>query len=259
MDVSRFPIPMGGVPCGSVNAYLVGDDPALLVDPGGRTDALDAAVAERNVVAVAATHTHADHVGALAHYAAETGATVYARRWFADRFRRASGVDPDRTLLEGDAIPLGEESIAVLDTPGHTTGHLSFVAPEGILCGDLAVVEGSVAVLAPEGDMRAYLTALRRLHARNPPALFPGHGPVADDPRATLERLIAHRDRRERRVAAAVAAGARELPEVLDRAYEKDLTGVRSMARATVRAHLEKLAVEGEIEWDGRRAAPGPG
>lgn len=253
MDVTRFPVPMGGVPAGSVNAYLVGDDPAMLVDPGSRTADLDAAVADRTVAAIAVTHTHGDHVGALAHYAAETDATVYARRWREDRFRQATGVDPDRTVIEGDAIPLGEEMIPVLDTPGHTTGHLSFELAEGILCGDLAVAEGSVAVLAPEGDMRAYLTALRRLHARDPPALFPGHGPVIDEPRATLERLIDHRDDREDRVAEAVASGARDLSTILDRAYDKDISAVRSMARATVRAHLEKLDVEGEIVWNRRR------
>jgi glyoxylase-like metal-dependent hydrolase (beta-lactamase superfamily II) len=257
MEVSRFPIEMPGVPAGSVNAYVVGESPGLLVDPGGWTPALDDAVAARDVDAIAVTHTHPDHVGALAEYAEETDATVHARRWHADRFRGATGVTPDATLGEGDAVEVGTDdgdtvSVGAVETPGHAVDHLAFETPAGTLCGDLAVREGSLAVTVPGGDMRAYLTALRRLHARDPPALFPGHGPVIDDPRATLERLIRHRKRREERVVAAVENGASRLETVVDGAYEKDLTGVRSMARGTVQAHLRKLDAEGRLRWDER-------
>jgi hypothetical protein len=80
--------------------------------------------------------------------------------------------------------------------------------------------------------------------------LLPGHGPVIEAPRATVERLIVHRLDRERRVLAAVEGGARTVAAVCDRAYGKDLTGVRDLAEATVRAHLEKLAVEGRVRYD---------
>lgn len=255
MELSRCPIEMGGVPGGAVNAYVVGESPALLVDPGGRTSELDAAVAEREVGAIAVTHTHPDHVGSLAGYAERTGATVYARRWHEARFERATGVAPDATLAEGERIEVGTAdgdtvSVSAIETPGHATDHLAFETPAGTLCGDLAVLEGSLAVTVPGGDMRAYLTALRRLHARDPPTLFPGHGPVIDDPRATLERLIRHRTTREERVVAAVENGAERLETIVDGAYEKDLTGVRSMARGTVQAHLRKLDTEGRVTWD---------
>lgn len=245
-------------PTGETNAYLLGRDPAVLVDPAGRTDALDAAVADRGVEHVLVTHSHPDHVGAVATYAGETGATVWARRGYADRFREAAGVEPDRRLTPGTTIPADEGRVRVLDAPGHAPGHLAFVAGEsGPICvGDCAVSEGSVAVAAPEGDVRAYLTTLRRLRARDPPRLLPGHGPPIDDPRAALERLLAHRLERERRVLSAVRAGARTPDELVDRAYEKDLEGVRDLARATVLAHLEKLAVERKVTWDGNRARP---
>ena len=152
--------------------------------------------------------------------------------------------------------------MGVLDAPGHAPDLLAFRAGEAgpICCGDRAVREASVVVGAPEGDLRAYLTTLRRLRAIDPPTLYPGHGPVIDDPRETLERLIVHRNRRERRVLEAVENGARTLPDVLEAAYEKDLSGVRDLARATVRAHLEKLAVEDRVEWDGEAVAiPGSG
>ncbi|MFC6826377.1 MBL fold metallo-hydrolase [Halopelagius fulvigenes] len=250
-SIRRFSVPVETrAPTGATNAYLLGDDRPLLADPAGRTAALDEAVREAGVEHVAVTHTHPDHVGAVADYAAETGATVWARRGREDRFAAAAGVEPDRTFAEGDRLPLGADAATVLDVPGHAPDHVAFETDAGIVAGDLVVAEGSVVVGAPEGDVRAYLVALRRLYARNPDRLFPGHGPVVDDPRQTCERLIRHRLDRERRVLDAVRAGASDVDAVLDAAYEKDLTGVRDLARATVEAHVEKLAAERRVRYD---------
>jgi glyoxylase-like metal-dependent hydrolase (beta-lactamase superfamily II) len=234
-------------------AYLVGG--SLLVDPAGESAALDAAVAAADPSHVAVTHHHRDHVGGVAAYADRCDLAVWARRGREDEFADATGVTPDRTFRPGDSIP-PESGVRVVDTPGHAPEHVAFEVPSGVVSGDLAVAEGSVVVGAPSGDMRAYLTSLRRLHAATPDRLYPGHGPVVEDPRATCERLIAHRLAREARVVAAVGDGARSPDAILDLAYEKDLSGVRDLARATVVAHLEKLAVEGRIAWDGSRAEP---
>jgi len=144
-----------------------------------------------------------------------------------------------------------------MEVPGHAPEHVAFAVGDGLVTGDLAVAEGSVVVGGPGGDMRAYVSSLRRVHARNPGVLYPGHGPVIEEPRATCRRLIDHRRQRERRVLAAVDGGAGTLTAVVDAAYEKDVSDVRDLARATVRAHLEKLAVEGRVRWDGERARPG--
>ncbi len=268
MHVTRWSVPVATrAPSGDTNAYLLesepasngdaGRKPAVLVDPAARTDALDRAVRERAVDHVLVTHTHPDHVGAVAAYADETDATVWARYGRVDRFRDATGSDPDRTFTPGTTIPVGSDRVRILDAPGHAPDHVALeVGPGGpICCGDCAVREGSVVVGAPEGDMRAYVTTLRRLWARNPSALYPGHGPEIDAPRETLERLLTHRADREQRVREAVAGGAETLDEILAAAYDKDLSGVRDLARATVLAHLEKLAVEGRVDWDGECAA----
>ncbi|ARS89388.1 MBL fold metallo-hydrolase [Natrarchaeobaculum aegyptiacum] len=260
MRLARFSIPAGArVPTGTTNAYLLGRDPAILVDPAGRTEDLDRAVADCDVAHVVVTHTHHDHVGAVDAYAAETGATVWARYGRTDRFREATGRDPDRTFTPGTTITLGGDRVRVLEATGHAPDHVAFEAGRGgpVCCGDCAIADGSVVVGAPEGDMRAYLSTLRRLHAIDPPALHPGHGPTIDEPRETLERLLTHRYRRERRVLEAVDDGARSIDEVLAAAYEKDLTGVRDLAAATIRAHVEKLAVEGNLQWDGERIESG--
>lgn len=252
MPATRVSVPVETrAPTGETGACVLGADPALLVDPPAQSDRLDAVADRQGVDHVAVTHHHTDHVGGLAHYARRHDATVWARTGREAAFAAATGVTPDRTVREGTTIPTGVAPVRVRDTPGHAPEHVAF-AHEGVLaCGDLAVAEGSVAVAAPGGDLRAYLTSLRRTHSLGPGQLLPGHGPVVEDVRPTIERLLAHRLDREQRVCAAVEAGARTPDEVCDHAYETDLTGVRDLAVATVRAHLEKLAVEGRVRWDG--------
>jgi glyoxylase-like metal-dependent hydrolase (beta-lactamase superfamily II) len=253
MNVTRVPVEVSTqAPTGTTNAYVVDADPAVLVDPAARTDALDDAVAGRNVEHVVVTHTHPDHVDAVAHYADAFDATTWARYGRTDLFERATGVRPDRTYRGGDAVA----DVDVVDTPGHAVDHVAFRAGDAVLCGDLAVAAGSVVVGHPEGDLRAYLTALRRLHAMNPRVLHPGHGPTIDDPRETCERLVTHRLDRERAVLAAVHDGADTVPAITDHAYEKDVSDVRDLAEATVHAHVQKLVHEGRVRWTNGRITP---
>ena len=250
MNPTRIPIPVEtAAPGGETNCYVLGDERALLVDPAAETAALDEAC--DGVENVLVTHTHPDHVGGVEAYADH--ATVWARAGYERRFERATGVSPDRVFGPGTRIETDAGPVEVLTTPGHAPDHVALANGEGMLVGDLAVAAGSVVVGGRDGDMRGYLTALRRLHARNPRRLYPGHGPIIDEPRGVLERLIAHRLRRERAVLEAVNEGARTVAAMTDAAYEKDLSGVRELAERTVEAHLDKLAVEGRIEWDGEQ------
>jgi glyoxylase-like metal-dependent hydrolase (beta-lactamase superfamily II) len=260
MRVTRVPVPIPAettVPGGRTNAYLV-DGPAgtTLVDPAGRTDRLDAALDGSEVAHVAVTHAHPDHVGGVAAYADRTGATVWCRRGREARFAAATGRHPDRTFAEGDRVG----GLTVLDTPGHAPDHVAFETDDGagVLCGDLALATGSVAVAAPDGDVRAYLVALRRLLGRDPERLYPGHGPVVEEPSDVVERLYAHRRDRERRIERAVADGVDSVAAVVDAAYDRDLGDRRDLAAATVRAHLDKLAVEGRVRFDAESGTVGP-
>ncbi|MFB6309771.1 MAG: MBL fold metallo-hydrolase [Salinirussus sp.] len=250
--VERVRIPTATrAPGGATHAHVIGE--TLLVDPAGTADALDTAITEAGVSHVAVTHTHPDHVGGVAHYAQRYDLTVWARAGRENEFHAATGIRPDRTFLPGTTLPGG---VPVLDTPGHAPEHVAFGAQHSWITGDLAVAEGSVVVGAPEGDMRAYLTSLRRVYAMAPERLYPGHGAIIDNPRATCARLIGHRLAREERVLKAVETGAEAIDDIVAAAYDKDVAGVKDLARATVRSHLEKLAVEGRLEWNGQRAIP---
>jgi Zn-dependent hydrolases, including glyoxylases len=265
-------------PTGETNAYVYR---GLLVDPAGECDALDDAVSESHIEHIAVTHTHPDHVGAVAVYADRTDATVWAQTGHIDRFTETTGLAPDRTFSDGDRVGPAR----AVATPGHARDHVGFAVspeptgspedrgrsttserPDGeetadrrLLCGDLAMAEGSVVVGHPEGDMRAYLTSLRRVLARGFASLEPGHGPPVEDPQATIERLVSHRRQRETAVRRAVVeAGASTLDQVVEHAYEKDISGVEDLAKATAAAHLAKLARAHQIDRDWLARLDGP-
>jgi glyoxylase-like metal-dependent hydrolase (beta-lactamase superfamily II) len=251
MDISCVPIPVDTrAPTGRTNAYLVGAEEALLVDPADRYRELTALLDEQPPSHIAVTHTHRDHVGAVSHYTDRYDACLWALEGFADRFADATGRRPDRTFTAGDRVG----PTTVLPTPGHARDHVAFELGTEAVVGDLAVAEGSVFVGGSDGDLVDYLDSLNRLLERDFTRLHPGHGSRIDDPPTTIQRLIHHRLDREKRVQSAVEAGYETVEEILEHAYDKDLSGVRDLAAMAIEAHLEKLAADGVIDWDGNEA-----
>ena len=153
-DVWQLPL----APRDSINAYLIGD---VLVDTGipQSTDKIAGMLEGRRISAIALTHAHSDHAGAMRRLAdrfgvpvwcgaqdreaAETGRVVLAPAFRRPRLnalvRATAGFDPApvaRTLAEGDSLTAG---FTVLDTPGHSPGHVSFwrEADRTLICGDV--------------------------------------------------------------------------------------------------------------------------
>ena len=191
------------------NTYILrrdGAERAIMVDPGDEAPRLLAAIAELgvDVEAILLTHTHVDHVGAVAPVAAATGATVYCPvlevPMLADimAFTPIPGIGPfegydaDETLAGGEHLELAGFEIDVLFTPGHSIGHLTYSIPdEGALISGDVLFQGSVGrVDLPGGDWATLAQSLQLLVDSHPPEtiVYPGpHGPDHPRARARLE------------------------------------------------------------------------
>jgi glyoxylase-like metal-dependent hydrolase (beta-lactamase superfamily II) len=217
----------GPLSLSGTNSYVVD---GWIVDPGpaleSHLDALLAAAdAHGGTRGIALTHDHIDHSEAVPRLATQLGVPV--------------GRYPE--LGEGDVFG----PFSVVYVPGHADDHLVFVADGHAFTGDVVLGEGSVFV---SGRMREYLDGLRRLRAMALLEIHPGHGDEVRDPDAKLDEYLAHRLDRERKLLAALQAGASSEDELLDAAWGDAPAAVRQFAAITMRAHLEKLRAEGRIK-----------
>jgi glyoxylase-like metal-dependent hydrolase (beta-lactamase superfamily II) len=217
------------------NSWLVGSEPAWLVDPGPALPEHIKAVTvelERRggLGGIALTHDHPDHTEAVPHL----------RMRFPDVPLAAMRGDVEIRLADGSEVG----GLSVVATPGHAPDHVAFVTGTAGLTGDALLGEGSVFVSPDPGAMAGYLNALTRLRGFGLQVLCPGHGPVVDNADAKLREYIEHRLERERRLVAALDAGNRTVNELLDDAWDDVPEVLRPAAAVTLAAHLDKLAEE---------------
>jgi hydroxyacylglutathione hydrolase len=178
------------------NCFIVrpqGSDRAVIVDPGDEPERLLDAIESLGVGidAILLTHTHFDHVGAVAPVARATGAPVYCPEletvvlsnimdyvpW--PGFGPFESYDADHTVSGGERLELAGMDIDVIFTPGHSPGHVTYAIPAGaaLLSGDV-LFQGSVGrVDLPGGDWPTLLQSIDSLIAAYPDetTVYPGH------------------------------------------------------------------------------------
>ena len=159
-------------------------DPVLDYDPkSGRTSTgsaqslLSAAKAEDlKVEWILETHAHADHLSAGAWLRERTGAKIAIgehirtvqstfRNLFNIADQSTDGSDFDRLVRDGDRIALGNLTIEVIHTPGHTPACVSYRIADAVFVGDTLLMPdyGTARVHFPRGDARTLFRSIRRI------------------------------------------------------------------------------------------------
>jgi len=236
------------------NTYVVAapeSGTAVVIDPGPpdpeHLDRVIGATRGRGVELVLLTHTHPDHAEGAAAFAARVGAPLGA-------------LDPEWAtagapgLAAGVGLRVGGVELEPLPTPGHAADHCCFWlgAERAMFTGDHILGRGTTVVEWPGGDMVSYLASLEAVRIFEPRRLYPGHGPLVEDPAATIREYIDHRMEREAQVLAALEAGDRTPAAMVRRIYADVDPALHRFAEMSVRAHLVKLIREGRaVERDG--------
>src|SRR3954470_7930303 len=191
MDVRMFTV--GQV---AENSFLVrrdGASEAFIVDPGDEADKLLGAIDALGVdlKAILLTHTHFDHVGAVAPVARATGAPVYCPEievpvlqdimayipW--PGFGPFESWDPEHTVRGGERLEIAGFAIDVLFTPGHSPGHVTYaVEGEPALFSRDVLFQSSIGRTdLPGGDHATLLRSIGTLLERfdDDTVVHPGH------------------------------------------------------------------------------------
>jgi glyoxylase-like metal-dependent hydrolase (beta-lactamase superfamily II) len=165
---------------------------AVIVDPGDEAELILKAVDELGVEVegILVTHTHFDHVGAVAPVAKATGAPVWCpeievpvladiNRWVPPGFGPFESYDADQTVSGGEKLELAGLEIDVIFTPGHSPGHVTYWIPseQAVFSGDV-LFQGSIGRTdLPGGDGPTLMESIRGLVESLPPEtkVYPGH------------------------------------------------------------------------------------
>ncbi|MEM4728504.1 MAG: MBL fold metallo-hydrolase [Thermoplasmata archaeon] len=184
------------------NAYLLECRRPLLIDvgTGARLDELlrelRAILGDRRLELLALTHMHFDHTGGAASLQEATGAEAIAHPPDSSALADGDGEmtcafwlgESQRPVLvrevrEGEKIELGDATLEVLHTPGHSAGSMALFdrRSRSLFSGDTVFTGGGVGRCdLPTGNAGQLIASLERLLSLGVRNLYPGHGPCAE-------------------------------------------------------------------------------
>lgn len=172
--------------------YAVGDrttGECLLVDPAYDVDGLIGAVEadEMRVVGVLATHYHPDHVGGsmmglridgIAALLERTSVPIHLQKSEVEWVAKVTGVDRSHLVAHdsGDMVSVGNVSVTLLHTPGHTPGSQCFLVDGRLVSGDTLFLDGCGRTDLPGSNPDDMYESLQKLASLpDETIIFPGH------------------------------------------------------------------------------------
>ncbi len=250
--VQRIVAPNPGLMTGpGTNTYVVGSDPSCVIDPAvADRDYLERiGEASGRIGCILVTHRHPDHVGGIAALLERDDVPVHA---FGSE---PAGGCPVRPLEDGSVVEVEGAQLRALHTPGHASDHLCFFleGAASLFAGDNVLGQGTAVIAPPDGNMRDYLTSLKRLQNRHISRIYPGHFDPLDGGNAVLEYYLSHRRERHAAILEAVGEGAETIESVVKRVYKDTPLPLHPVAARQVQAHLDMLRDDGEVFCAGNR------
>ena len=176
------------------NCYILVDKNSLegvVIDPGDEFDKIFNVIQKSkiNIKYIINTHAHFDHIGADKELKNKTKADLLIHKEdyniFKDSLKSLSEfkginliVEPDRFLKEGDAINVGELSLKIIHTPGHTPGGISIKCEDIIFCGDSLFKDGIGRTDIPFASYNVLMNSIKNklLILPEDTKVYPGHG-----------------------------------------------------------------------------------
>ncbi len=189
----------------SVNCYVVGDDKsgkAAVIDPGGDADKIMKVLKDNGfeLAYIILTHAHGDHIGGVAELQAMTKAPLYVHKkdlyilqnkninYSAHMAMPEVELTTDNLLKDGDILPLGNASLRIIHTPGHSPGGICILVDKLLFTGDTLFSNSIGRTDLEGGDHNQLVKAIKkRLFVLDDDILvLPGHGPAS---RIGIEKL----------------------------------------------------------------------
>ena len=178
------------------NCYILADETtrdAIVVDAPDNADTILSFLSEQNyhLIGIVLTHAHFDHILALRDLKEKTGVPIMTHQNGTVFLENASHnlchyvgmqwtpISPDRLLVDGDTVMVGETALTVLHTPGHTSDCICLYGGGVLISGD-TLFQGSVGRTDhPTGSLAQEVNSIQEklLVLPDETPVYPGHGP----------------------------------------------------------------------------------